>query len=234
MILYGFGATHGVEDPSPFVLKVHTYLRMAGIEYESRGNLGYLRKAPKGKLPYLKDGDNIIADSSFIIDHLKEKYPNDLDSHLSAEEKSQAYFAQKAFEESWYWCGVYFRWEHEPSWQKLKSIFFKNLSFPLSLIVPSLARRGIVSSINSQGIGRHTESEILSIAKQHFDHFDTQLTNKQYWFGDQPSSMDAIAFAFLAQAILFELDNPVSRLAKQYGNLTSYCERMNERYFLAS
>ncbi len=231
MILFGFGAAPGVEDPSPFVLKVHTFLRMAGIEYESRGNIGYLRKSPKGKLPYLKDGDEIVADSSFIIDYLTEKYSVDLDDHLSKEQKAQAYFAKKAFEESWYWCGVYFRWAHEPSWQKLKPIFFKSLSFPLSKIVPLVARKGIVGTIKGQGTGKHTESEILTIAKQHFDHFEAQLGDKQYWFGDKPSSIDAIAFAFLAQAILFELDNPIAKLAKEYSGLVAYCEMMNQQYY---
>ncbi len=33
--LYGFDQGQGVQDPSPFVLKVHTFLRLAELEYET-------------------------------------------------------------------------------------------------------------------------------------------------------------------------------------------------------
>ncbi|MEA1888330.1 MAG: glutathione S-transferase family protein, partial [Pseudomonadota bacterium] len=59
--LYGFGNNFGVADASPFVLKVDAYMRMAGIQFENIPGLVNLRKAPKGKLPFIDDNGKIIA-----------------------------------------------------------------------------------------------------------------------------------------------------------------------------
>lgn len=229
--LHGFGPALGLSDPSPFVLKVHTFLRMSGIQYESKDGMDNLQKAPKGKLPFLKDGENVIADSTFIISYLNENYPNTLDANLSAEQKAQAYFISKSLEESFYWCGMHFRWIHDDSWKVIKDVFFGKMPFPLKNVVPLIVRKGMRKSLHSQGVGRHSEEDILAIAKTHLDHFDAFLGDKSFCFGDEPSSIDATLFAFLAQAILFELDSPLSLMARKYERLLNYCERIQKRYY---
>ena len=231
MILHGFGPSLGLTDPSPFVLKMHTFLRISGIEYDTHNDFGNLQKAPKGKLPFLKDKDQIIADSSFIIEYLQENYPIDLDKNLSSEQLAQAYFIKKTLEESFYWCVVYFRWIHEESWQHIKALFFGKMPFPLKRIVPPIARRGVKKSIEGHGLGKHNESEILSIAKQHLGHCDAFLGDKQYCLGDEPSSIDATFYAFLAEAIKADLDTPLSLMARKYARLAQYCDRIHERYY---
>ncbi len=70
--LFCFGPHFGVADPSPFVLKVATYMKMAGIEFESHADIRNLQRAPKGKLPYIEDDGELVADSFFIIKHLEK------------------------------------------------------------------------------------------------------------------------------------------------------------------
>ena len=55
---------------SPFGLKLEAWLRLADIPYtvEPSTNLG---KAPKGKLPYIRDEGRLIGDTTLIIEHLK-------------------------------------------------------------------------------------------------------------------------------------------------------------------
>ena len=60
--LYTFGPAFGLPDPSPFVTKAEVLLKMAGLPY--RMDTKGFRKAPKGKLPYIRDGEDIIADST--------------------------------------------------------------------------------------------------------------------------------------------------------------------------
>ncbi len=45
--LYSYGENFSVIDPSPFVLKVDAYLRMANIEYETIATLGNLKSPPR-------------------------------------------------------------------------------------------------------------------------------------------------------------------------------------------
>ena len=51
--LFTFGPQFGLPDPSPFVMKAETLLKMSGLPYRTDG--GGFRKAPKGKLPYIDD-----------------------------------------------------------------------------------------------------------------------------------------------------------------------------------
>lgn len=62
---------------SPFVIKLETRLRLGGIEYDTQ--VGSIRTAPKGKIPYIKLFEAIgveptaIGDSTIIIKHLIEQ-----------------------------------------------------------------------------------------------------------------------------------------------------------------
>lgn len=85
------------------------------------------RKAPKGKLPYITDGNITIADSAFIIDYLVKTYGDRVDNGLSAREKAEAHAITKMCEESLYWAGFYSRWADEKNWKILRIDFFKSL-----------------------------------------------------------------------------------------------------------
>ena len=229
--LYTFGPNLDVPDPSPFVLKIITYLHMAKIEYQSFSGAQNLSKAPKGKLPFIIDDGKTIADSQFIIAHLEEKYEIDLDSHLSEEEKATAYLFTKSLEEGLYWCLVHSRWADEKSWAILKKTFFGSMPFPLKLIVPSIARNGVISALKKQGTGLHSEEEIQIITQKSLQALSSILGNKTYFFGDTPCTFDATAFAFLSEFINTSLDHPLNKMARKYDNLVNYCDTMKTKYY---
>ncbi len=232
--LYAFGPAFGVADPSPFVLKTQTFMRMVNIPYESIGSAQNLQKSPKGKLPFIKDNKEIISDSFFILNHLTAKHAIDLDDHLTPEQLAQTHFISKSIEESLYWCAVYFRWIYEENWQFIKKEFFGKMPFPLNKIVPIIAQKGVKKSLHGHGLGRHSEQEILLIAEKHLEALSVFLGEKKYCFGDKPSSLDATVYAFLAEIILVSLDSPLSERAKKYKNLVNYSQRMHDQYFSTS
>ena len=131
--VFGFGENLGVADPSPFVLKVITYLEMTGIAYEVISKFNNLQKAPKGKLPFIEDEGEVIADSVVIIDHLKSKYGNKLDGRFSDQQRALAHLISKSLDENFYWTIVYSRWVRESSWPEVKERFFGSMPFPVSL-----------------------------------------------------------------------------------------------------
>ncbi|MNE97235.1 hypothetical protein D3C80_1955500 [compost metagenome] len=50
-----------------------------------------------------------------------------------------------------------------------------------------------------------------------------------YFGGAQPCSADAAAYGVLANMILCTLETPLSRMAREYGRLVDYCDRMYQR-----
>ena len=98
--LYGFGPGFGLPDASPFVTKTEVLLKMAGLPYRIDTN-GF-RKAPKGKLPYIDDDGEIIADSTLIRWHLESKRGIDFDRGVTREQKAVAWAFEKLAEDNLY------------------------------------------------------------------------------------------------------------------------------------
>jgi glutathione S-transferase len=229
--LYQFRPAFGLPNASPFCMKVETYLRMAGLAYECpRG--ADVRKSPKGKMPFIEDEGAVVADSSFIIDHLKRKYGDPLDSHLGAAERAAALAVQRMLEENTYWTVVYFRWIDEAGWALTRAAFFDWMKPPLKWIVPAVARRIVRRELHGHGMGRHTRDEIVAIGMKDLTAAADFLGDKPYFMGAQPSSLDATTYAFLANVLWVPVESPLKQHARKYPQLEAYCQRMKQKYYL--
>jgi len=229
--LYSFGPGFDMVDLSPFVLKLDAYLRMANIPYETIANVDNLRKAPKRKLPFITDGEETVADSEFIITYLQEKYQVNLDSNLSDEQKGVAYLMGKSLDENLYWCLVYSRWVKEDTWVHIKKAFFSAMPIPLKYVIPVIARKDVLRALHKQGLGRHTDEEIKTIAQCTFQSLSDILGEKTYFFGEMPCTFDATAFGFLSQFIDISLNNEMNDLARGYDNLVDYCQNFKAKFY---
>lgn len=228
--LYQFRPAFGLPNASPFCMKVETYLRMTGIPYECPRRAD-IRRAPKGKLPYIVDGGRVIADSSFIVDYLKSTYGDMLDAHLAPAERAVALAMQRLLEENLYWAVLYTRWVDAAGWTLTREAFFGWMKPPLSWIVPPLARRGLRRELHGHGMGRHAPEEIIAIGCRDLTALADYLADKPYLMGDRPTSLDAAGYAFLANLLWVPLDSSLKRHAAARANLGDYCARMKARYF---
>lgn len=229
--LYGFAPAFGLMDASPFVVKVDLYLRIAKLEFDVKYGVSNLNKSPKGKLPFIQDGDQTIGDSAFILNHLQDKYSLSIDESLSKEQKATAYLLTRSLEENLYWCLVYSRWADDKTWPTCKDTFFDGIPFLVKDIAAGVVRKKTLKQLNSQGISRHTKGEVLSIAEQSLEALSNILGDSDYFFGDNISSFDVSAFSLLCQFILVDYSSDFNELAKKYSNLMSYCERIHAQYY---
>jgi len=229
--LYGFGSAFGLVDPSPFVTKVDLALRIAGIDYELIAKQTNLRNAPKSKLPYIDDNGTIVADSAFIIKHLKNNHEFDLDNWLNDEQRAIAQLVGKSLDENFYWCLVHSRWIDDETWELLKKQYFGGIPFPLNKIISKIVRGGVIKQINHHGMGRHSNDEILEIANQSLLSLSNLLGNKPYFFGDQISTLDVTAYAMLCGFTLSDIENEFNDLAANYQNLVTFTQRINKQYY---
>lgn len=232
LTLHGFSKNFGLSDPSPFVFKVDAYLRMAGIPFDKNSQFSNLKKAPKGKLPFIDDEGEIIADSQFIIEHLEKKHGHPLDSHLTEQQKAIAYLTTKSIDENLYFALVYSRWQDDESWPRVKNAFFGKFPVPFKWIVPRVARKQVIRTLHGQGISRHSKPEIQDICRKTFQALSDLIGENHYVFGDKPCSLDATIFAFLAEFILAELDNSFNEIARSYPVLVKYCQRIFKEYYV--
>jgi glutathione S-transferase len=234
--LYQLSGYWGIPSPSPFCMKLETYLRMANIEYESYSILDPLaapqnRMAPKSKIPFVEIDKQLIGDSDFIIELLKKKFGDAIDNELSRSEKAMGLTIKRMFEDHYFWAMVYSRWFDEAVWAVTSKDFFGGLSWPLQKIIPILRKKRMGKVLYHQGIGRNTQKEIYDPAKKDLDAFVEILADKAFVFGDQPTTIDAVAHGFLVNTMHVPFEYELKHHSLQYDSLRSYCDRMNKLFY---
>lgn len=228
--LYGFSKNLGLIDPSPFVSKVYAFMKIANLPFKTINSPHNISKSPKGKLPFIDDDGYVVSDSQDIIKYLTSKYNLELDAHLSEKEKATSYLLTKSLDENLYWTLVWSRWQHEETWKIVKGVFFKGIPLPLSFIVPYILRKRVIKSLNSQGIGKHSEKEIIEIARQSFSALSNILNESTYFFGNKVSVFDATAYAFISSFTQAEIDNDINAEAKTFKNLVGFADRIKQEF----
>ena len=228
--LHQFRTLPGFPNFSPFCMKVETWLRMAGLDYRVAVELGP-HKGPLGKLPFVRDGGETIADSHSIIARLAQKHGRDLDASLSAEQRATRHAFDRLLSEHLYWAMVHARWVDDAAWPQVRALFFGSLPWPLKSLLPRFARRGMIAQLKSHGLGRHPRDEIYARAAQDLQALADQLGEQPYFLGAQPTTLDAAAYAFLANAYAAPITTAMRPLVAAHPNLVAYCERMRTRYF---
>ncbi len=227
--LYQFPRIWGLPNASPYCTKVETYLRMTKIPYEIKF-VSDPRKAPKKKFPFIKIDNKSLGDSEIIIDYLRGKFGDTLDKNLTTEQKALTVLLDNTFAERLYWILVYVRWQHEPTWQHVRQAYFTNLPAYL-FFLPNMIRKAMLKALYSQGTGRHSYDEVLEMGYKTLDAIAALLAEKSYFHGDEPSSVDATAFAFLVNFIWVPYDDALKSHLNKHKNILSFCDRMWSNFY---
>jgi len=212
---------------SPFGLKLEAWLRLADIPYtvEPSTNLG---KAPKGKLPYIRDDGRLIGDTTLIIEHLKSTRGIDPDAGLNEREYAEALMLQRLLEDHFYFALVYSRWIDEAGWSTLYPAFFGRLPFPVGQAAAGHFRRRVKRMLYLQGMGRHRPSEIYAMARHDLQALADYLGDRPFLMGEQLTTVDAVAYAFLANVLYVPFETELKRLTQSFSTLVTYCEAMEQ------
>jgi len=229
--LFTFGPAFGLPDSSPFVMKAETLLKMAGLEY--RTDTGGFAGAPKGKLPYVNDAGEVIADSTFIRWHLEKKYGIDFDRNLSVAERGVAWSVEKLIEDNIYWAMVHARWAVPANFAKGPATFFDSLPAPIRPIVRLVVRRKVQGYLHGQGLGRHARADIERVAIKGVESLAAVLGDKPYLMGAEPCGADAALFGMVANILCPVFETPIRQAAESHANLVAYNQRLMKQYFPA-
>jgi glutathione S-transferase len=227
--LYTFGPYFGLPDASPFVMKAEMLLKLSGLEYQTdkRG----LRAAPKGKLPYIRDGATVVADSTLIRLYLEHKYSTYFDRGLSPKDRGTAWAVEKMLEDHLYWVLVYWRWMIDANFERGPKGFFRRAPAPLRPIAAWLVRRSIRRTLHGHGIGRHSEADMSAMAARAVDALSQVLGDSDYFLGPEPCGADATVFAFVAGALAKPFESPLRAKLESTPNLVAYRDRMMQQFF---
>jgi glutathione S-transferase len=214
---------------SPFSLKLETWLKLADIPYEIRPARG-LRGAPKGKLPYIVEADGTkIGDSTLIIEHLKATRGIDPDAGLGPRERAEATALQRLFEDHLYFIIAYSRWVDDDGWPLTADAFFGSVPQPARRLAQTFFRERVRRMLYLQGLGRHDQRELYEVlARADLEAVAAYLDEKPFFMGERITTVDAVAYGFLANILLVPLETGLKRVAQEYPSLAAWCEAMEQ------
>eukprot|EP01023_Acetabularia_acetabulum_P068896 TRINITY_DN9847_c0_g1_i7.p1 TRINITY_DN9847_c0_g1~~TRINITY_DN9847_c0_g1_i7.p1 ORF type:complete len:345 (-),score=35.21 TRINITY_DN9847_c0_g1_i7:783-1817(-) len=230
--VYGFPRVGNViSSASPFTEKLETYLKMNSIKYE--GQVGRSYKSPKGKMPYIEQGDVTLSDTTFIVQYLENTYGDQVQIRRSDNPQlfAKAAAVERVMEDHVYWGGVYFRWIPDKTFQQVSAAFFAGMPFFVKpFIVPGL-RKQVVENVKAQGIGRHSEKDILHLMDTSLKTVSTMLGDGMYITGEKAVPEDASMFAVLDNYLNDGFNTPMKQAIEKYPNLVNYVSRIRKDVF---
>jgi glutathione S-transferase len=227
--LFQFPRMFGIPNVSPFCCKLETWLRITRIPYEVVDTPDP-RRAPKGKLPFIEDAGRRIADTSLIVDHLARTRGVDPDARLDASQHATALLVQRTLEEHYAFVLAYTHLLRDEGWRHTRTRFD---SVP-AIIRPLVTRavRGSVKKVLwTQGILRHSHDDIVESALRDWRAVLTVMGDGPFFFGDEPTGVDAIVFGALATSVLTPIRSPVGDFLRSQPPLAAYADRMLARFF---
>jgi glutathione S-transferase len=227
--LFQFPSRFGIPNLSPFCCKLETWLRIAGVPYEVVDTPDP-RKGPRGKVPFIEDAGVLIADSSLIIDHLVRTRGVDPDVHLNATQHATALLVQRTLEEHYAFVTLYTHFIRAQGWRETR-VTFNSVPTPLRPLVARMVRGRMKKMLRMQGVLRHSDEEIVEAALRDWRAVLTVMSDGPFFFGDEPTGVDATVFGALATTVLTPIDSPIQDFLKSQPACVAYAERMRARFF---
>jgi glutathione S-transferase len=178
-------------------------------------------------VPFISDGDETVADSTFIRAHLEEKYGVDLDTGLSEVERAHAWAIERMLENHLSWAMLQVRWLIPENFEKGPSRFFDG--------APEGVREQVLERVRNahyvSGMARHSELEVETLACHSLRALTAILGDKPFLFGATPCGVDATAFAMLAGLLTPYFESRLRERAEQFPTLVAYVDRMMARFY---
>src|SRR5215467_3707225 len=182
LTLYSYPPLFGVADNNGYGLKVFAFLKLAGVPFRHE-HIFDASKAPRGQLPYIVDGHNIVGDSETILAYVTKKYGVTLDVTLTPAQRATDLLITRTLDDL-YWVMSYSRWKDERYWPQFRDALKREH--------PSLTDDGLMKAkeFNAQryyyqGIGRFEADAAMARGLADLAALAIQIPRQGYVHGDR-------------------------------------------------
>ena len=229
--LYQFAPAFGLPNASPFCMKLETYLRMAGLPYELMNE----RRRDEGAegqaaLHRRRRHDRGRHELRHRLPEGPLRRP--ARCRLAPPQRALATAFQRLFEENLYWAVVQTRWADRCRLGEDPRGLFRRHAGAAALV---RAAAGPPRPARRDARPRHGPTQRGRDPRHRLPRRDggRGFPRRQALHARaiSPTSLDATAYAFLANLLWAPVDSPIQRHARARPTLEAYCQRMKARYF---
>jgi glutathione S-transferase len=162
--------------------------------------------------------------------HLVKTRGKDTEARHNHSQRSIALLVQRTLEEHYAFILAYTHLVREEGLQHTRARFDSVPAIARPL-VSSLVRSRIKKILWQQGILRHSHEDIVESALRDWRAVRAVMCEGPFFFGADPTGVDAIVFGALATSVLTPIESPIRDFLRSQPALVSYAERMRARFF---
>lgn len=188
------------------------------------------------KYPLLVRGSLKLRNVQDIISYLR-LHGYTLDYNVSLKQCTDSYaFANivgKRFKEMMY----YVWWLNDDNYDRLTYAWYlKAMPFPFNHLYPryckKIARRVLESSVPPDEEKDATKNYIFILAAETFSALSTRLGDSIFFYGDKPSSLDALVYAYLAPLVYIPFPSDgLTQMLRKWPSLVRYIDRVHKIFY---
>jgi glutathione S-transferase len=225
LTLYSYPALFGVTDNNGYGLKVFAFLRLAGVPFRHE-HIFDASNAPRGQLPYIVDGDDIVGDSETILGFVTQRYRVTIDAALNPMQRTTNLLIARMLDDL-YWVMSYSRWQDERFWPAFRAALLREH--------PSLTDEGLAKAkafnhqrYHYQGIGRFDPDAAMARGVADLGALATLIPSQGYVHGEKPTGIDAAIYGFIANIYFYDIDTPLKQFVATHENIVRHCRAIHE------
>jgi len=218
-----------VESYSPFCLKVHRALALAGFRYDRRHGSrpdAFRKYNPAGQVPVLLIDGVPVFDSTEIVSRLDFMSGGALCRGLDRRERAEAFLWEEMADTTLNGFLVAARWLDDENWPKTKAAYFAAMPGLVRAIVPERIRGGVRKRLEARDVVRANLDACWTKFETTLDELEARAPSHGYWLGDLPSRADVAIFGQL-WSFRTELTARQAASIGQRTHLSAYLERVD-------
>jgi glutathione S-transferase len=215
LIQYG-GLTRGT-TMSPPCGKVQMALHFKGLPFHVR-NVGGPRQArafnPRGRVPALRIGSEMVVDSTDILDALEARFPQPALDPIDPHDRALARLWEDWADECLYFYGVWVRFGVPENFDRVAALIFRRMPTPLRPIGKFFLRRMMRARLHGQGVGDKEPEAVWRELATALDLLEECLVHGPFLVGGVISRADLAVCALLDQGDVHELTPQSAQLVR--------------------
>jgi glutathione S-transferase len=137
---------------------------------------------------------------------------------------------QRTLEEHYAFVVLYTHFIRTDGWRHTRRSF-DSVPTIVRPLVASMVRGRMKKILWTQGVLRHSDEEIIEAGLRDWRAVLTVMSEGPFFFGDEPTSVDAIVFGALATTVLTPIESPIRKFLESQRGCVAYAERMRARFF---
>ncbi|EJW85800.1 hypothetical protein WUBG_03290 [Wuchereria bancrofti] len=212
---------------------VQTLLKMANlpVRLEERPNAEFM--SPTGKVPFLKLQSFLVSEFLPVVDFLAKRNVK-LSAGLTDLERGDMHAHMALFDDILKNVEMYVMWMDKRNYSQVTKCRYGSVYlFPLNIILPQVKWREVNNYLTAIDWKSKSQECVMDLADRCFKSISSKLDHNEYFFGDSPTELDALAFGHFYTILTTELPNmELKNCLRRYSNLTEFCQRIDKKYFV--